>query len=291
MRNFTLISFFSAIAFLTFAQNEFNPIFDAELSVEHLDCDFRFKSELTKTLQKKFKNDINFGQQSNYIIDIVYQDSDVNFLEGLENYYYAQSDVLVTIKSSYSNAVKEFNLAGEGKGQSECKAQATSIKKAFSGKNKTKFYEEIQQYFSDIQKNNCDALVSYVQQLRNDGQLRKPLYLVQNGIESSPCADRLSVLRKSLRNDIAEKACNEQINELTMIVNTNDVNLIRRNLYKLIQIPYDAPCNKEALELSEKIGELFKSADRSYPMDFKRFIEIQESLDENMWLKYYLLQK
>lgn len=273
-------------SFVIAQEEEFTLVLNQD--TEPLECSRRMSNDLNRQFQKSFSDNVVFVNNSGInTLSIKSEVLSTNLLEGIDTYYFAKLETTISIKSNINSLEKTITVQSEAKGKNECDAQRKAFLKSVKGKNKAKVYELLKAYSEENFTSFCTSISEKASELMRAEKFQEALSLLNAIPEESECSSTLFSLRDNIVMEIANANCKKEMHELTLIVNSGEINLVKRNIYRLLRIPPNAPCADEAIELSKKIGELMKANNKS-SKELKEFNLYILEKNESSWRNRYI---
>ncbi len=268
------------------AQEEFSLVLNVEAAP--LVCSPRTAKALIRQVEKSFLEELVFVDHDG--INTLKLESEVlssNLLEGIDSYYFAKLSTTVTIESNINSLKKSIVVESEAKGNNACDAERKAMMKAVKGKNKVKILELLKAFNHENFETFCSSLADKANALIEAQKYQEVLSLLNAIPEEHACASNLIRIRNKSLLKVAEQNCQKELHELNLIVSAGEINQIKRNIYRLLRIPPNAPCKDEAIELAEKIGALMKEQNKSSKELNTFHLYINEN-DETAWRNRYI---
>lgn len=287
MKKYKLIitSLFLLVSIFAHSQEE-NLFVVLDTNVEPLKCSYSSSREVERTIKSSLKDNAVFISNSNInTLEVSFEIVSSNLLEGMDTYYYSKLKTNVLLKSNINGLEKSIILETEGKGKNECSSLLKAYKSAFKGKNKLVLLEMFEEFNNNNFESFCSSIISKCNSLISEKEYHQALTILCKIPEKQSCSNDLISLREKIEGLIAEQNCEKEIHELTLIINSGDVGLIKKNIYRLLRIPPNAVCADEAIELSNKIGEKLENSNHS---DLDKFNLIIENKNVDLWRQTYI---
>ncbi|MDA9774344.1 hypothetical protein N9B82_05245 [Saprospiraceae bacterium] len=282
-----LLCFFT---FSSFGQSE-EFMLVLELDATPFECNTRSVFELKRNLKKSYSENIIIVESAG--INTLSINSEVvanKLLEGMDTYYFAEVETVIKIKSNINSLEKSITIKSEAKGKNECDSKTKAFLKSVKGKNKKKVLELLQSFNDENFSTFCTSISEKSASLMAESKFQEALSMLNNIPEDSECVSALVALRDKVELEIAAQHCEKEIHELTIIVNSGELSLIKGNIYRLLRISPNAPCASEAIALSEKIGKVMKTANSS-SKDLTKFELYITENNQASWRNNYIRSK
>ncbi|GLR18779.1 hypothetical protein [Portibacter lacus] len=265
-----------------------SPVLVLNLEIEGIECNKRFVQEAYNKFASVYKDVVFAAQESDlHQLNIIPEIKSSNLLEGIDTYHYVEMNITLNLQNLKTSTKKELHLKGVGKYKNECGA----IRKAYlnaltSSKSDVKSF--ITDFYQSSFSNDCESFVEEAKVLNQKQRYREALILMYKAPKNEECSTEINQLTEDIHLNIAKASCEKEIHALTLIVNTKDLYQIRKNTYKLLRIPPDAPCAEEAINLSKEIGKLFEVENQKLPKEVSEFNVFIENQNRDGWRDRYL---
>lgn len=289
MKNNLLFIIFLMLPFVGFGQSQSltKPTIRIEVAnpMNRNDVIRQFKSKLNSKFNSKFKVEA----RSPFVLEAWFEEIDTKTIEGMDTYTYAEVTYMVQFKNEATGKEKKWTFTTTGKGESEYRAIQKSFGLAMKGKKEMgKVMDEILAEVESELSNNCNAYISKAKAYFAEDDWSSSLRLLVNISDSSACYTARKELEKAIVQKHQEDYCAKQIQQITVMVNSGVSYQLRNAVQKLIMISPDAPCAKEALKLSEQIGEKMEATSGKTYDNLNNHRQLLKDNNSDDWLMIFL---
>lgn len=258
------------------------------LKTDPLECNVRTARAFNRSFKKSFSDRVLFMDKAGInTMSIKSKILSVDLKDEKDSTYLAKLETEIHLTSNINGLDNKISVQSEAMGKSICDAQRNAFMKAIKGENKSKIDDLLKRFYMENFESYCSSISEKASSLMQDKQYQYALALLNTIPDESSCSKGLNTLRTKIIAEIASLNCQQEMEALSLIVNSGEINQIKRNTYRLLRIPPSATCLAEAKTLSKRIEKMMKSNNLN-SRDLKIFSEYMTEQDEISWRNQYL---
>ncbi len=257
--------------------------YSIKLKSFHSKDNYRATRNLNNYLNEQFQENYNIVYHSNITISSKAKLDNLRLIEGMDVKHVGKPKLEFRIQEK--NTKKDTTLTYEYQieGNNRSVVVEKLVESFIEDSDAIKEVIAISNAFiTQCYIDHCSSIEAHIKSLLENNQSKQSLKQLVN-FKASKCSPNSDKLYEEVLNKIAQKSCDQKLQEAKIMINSGVMFQMKRAIPILTSIPPNAPCANDAIELSKEIGKQLETTSKHY-------VELQNYQQNKLskWEKNYL---